>query len=632
MKMKIFALLLLGVVLFGMALPASAAPPADNIDDAVEILRLINVYRQESGLPPYTYSPILMAVAQKHTEYQVSIEFSTHKGEGDSTSKDRATAEGYGDGALIWTDEMIYHGQFATPEKAVEWWKDSPVHNAIMTSEKYHEIGVGVGQSETYIYYTVNVGEIPGVTSPGAAGYLGPDVNQVRTDMAGGEAAEPAVEEPAPVDTAATDVPAPTEEDHPPSEEVVDAPPADESPVGDDAAVEPDPEAGDPTAATPQTNWGLILGIGFVVLIAAGAGVMFMRGRVSEEELEELLEEEYTNFSDLTREEQFNRLQVAARQALEEYPLEVVGVEPLRYVLNAEFLVNASREGGVGEVEQFVVRVNAPGFHSAAEVRSELQWLAELNQKTKLKVPNPLRTRRGEWVETVDSELLDSPRHCAVFEYIPGNTIEAEATSKHLMIVGALIAQLHIHGARFDPPSGFTRKHWDSEGLKGGMLDVTEEQAFAALKDEELRVVQAAERVTAAAINRLGQGEQVYGLIHADLHLKSFLFDGDVPLVLDFDTCGYGHYIYDLAVVVWNLFDREDFAVLRKALIDGYRRFRPLSEKEEKHLMHFIAARLMTQTLAWAARRDDPNLAQQADTAIKRLTKALEMLIRMQSE
>jgi Ser/Thr protein kinase RdoA (MazF antagonist) len=377
----------------------------------------------------------------------------------------------------------------------------------------------------------------------------------------------------------------------------------------------------------------LILGIGFAVLLVA-AGVVFfgIRGRVTEEELEELLEEEYANFFDLTREEQFNRLQVAARQALEDYPLEIVGVEPLRYVLNAEFLVDAYRDGGTGEVEQFVVRVNAPGFHSAAEIRSELQWLAGLIKETDLKVPDPVRTRRGEWVRTIDSELLDGPRHCAVFEYIPGHTIEAEATPKHLTIVGALIAQLHNHGARFDTPSGFTRKHWDLEGLKGGMLDVPQDQAFDALNEDEQRVVQAAEKVVEAAINRLGRGSQVYGLIHADLHLKSFLFDGDEPLVLDFDTCGYGYYIYDLAVVVWNLFNREDFASLRKALLDGYRRMRPLSEKEEKHLVHFIAGRLMTQILAWAGRRDDPNLSEQADTAITRSVQTLEMLIRMYAE
>jgi Ser/Thr protein kinase RdoA (MazF antagonist) len=121
----------------------------------------------------------------------------------------------------------------------------------------------------------------------------------------------------------------------------------------------------------------------------------------------------------------------------------------------------------------------------------------------------------------------------------------------------------------------------------------------------------------------------VYGLIHADLHMKSFVFDDDDPLALDFDTCGYGYYIYDLAVVLWKHFEQEDFPELRKALLDGYRRIRPLSMLEEQHLVHFIAGRLMTQILAWAARRDDPGLAEQANTAIRRQTEMLETLIRI---
>jgi Ser/Thr protein kinase RdoA (MazF antagonist) len=629
MKTRLFAVIFFGLILFGASLPAAAAPPADNIDVAVEIIVRINTYRQELGLPPYTYDSTLMAVAQAHTEYQASIEVSTHKGEGDTTSSQRAAAGGYAGGEFAWVNEMIYHGQYATPEKAVEWWKGSPIHNEIMTSDLYHQIGVGVAETETYIYYTVNVGSIPGVTSAGTAGVLGPDVNQVRADMAG------TVDEPPPAEPTAevasqTDTPV---DEAPETGGEAEPAPGTENSAGNDVAVENNATAGEQPAAARQTNWGLIVGGGLLALVVFGAVVIFgLRGRVSEEEMEELLEEEYSDFFDLPREEQFNRLQVAARQALEAYPLEVVGVEPLRYVLNAEFLVTAYHEAGDGEEGQFVVRVNAPGFHRAAEIRSELEWLAALNQDTDLKVPNPLPTRRGEWVETVEMDLLDGPRHCVVFEYIPGHTIEAEATGAHLAIVGALIAKLHNHGARFDPPQGFTRKHWDLEGLKGGMLDVPAEKAFEALDEEEIRVIEAAEQVTAAAMKRLGRGEQVYGLIHADLHLKSFLFHGDDPLVLDFDTCGYGYYIYDLAVVVWNLFDREDFAVLRKALLEGYRGVRSLSELEEQHLVHFIAGRLMTQTLAWAARRDDPGLAKQADAAIKRQTQLLEMLIRIYGE
>jgi Ser/Thr protein kinase RdoA (MazF antagonist)/uncharacterized protein YkwD len=632
MKIKILILFVTAAALISGARPASAAPPVDKIDTAVEIIVLINTYRQELGLPPYTYDPTLMAVAQAHTEYQVSIGESTHVGEGGSTSSQRAAAGGYAGGEFAWINEMIYTGQYATPEKAIEWWKNSPIHNEIMTSDVYHQIGVGVAESETHKFYTVNVGAIPDITSPGTPGVLGPDTNQVRGDITGASSTQQ------PPEQSPTQTTTPTESSVVDTSETADdAQPSSENTAlltgeGEIAAGN-DTQADQQPAAASQTKWGLWIGLGGLGIAALGTLVLFtLRSKEMDEEIEEYLDDQYSDFFNLSRDEQFNRLQIAARQALEVYPLEVISIEPLRYVLNAEFLVQAFREGRGDQPGQFVVRVNAPGFHSPIEIRSELEWLAALNQDTGLKVPNPLRTRRGEWVKTIELDLLDGPRHCVVFEYIPGQTIEAEATPEHLAIVGGLIAQLHRHGANFEPPADFTRKHWDLNGLKGGMLDVPNEKAYHALSEEELRVVRAAEQVVETAMGRLGRGAQVYGLIHADLHLKSFLFDGDEPLVLDFDTCGYGCYIYDLAVVVWNLFDREDFALLRKALLEGYRGVRHLSQLEEQHLVHFIAGRLMTQTLAWAARRGDPGLAKQADTAIKRQTQLLELLIRMYAE
>lgn len=629
MKTKLLPLLIFAVMLLGTAQPVSSAPPLDYLDTAVEIIVRINTYRQELGLPPYTYDPTLMRVAQKHTEYQASIGLSTHKGEGDSTSPERAAAGGYAGGEFAWVNEMIYTGQYATPEKAVEWWKDSPIHNEIMTSEEYHQIGVGVAESETHIFYTVNVGAIPDVTSPGDAGILGPDIGQVRTDMVPPDEAQlpkPTAEETLPV----------VEPDTPVEEEIQEVLPEEEpnvsgeAPAEENLAEEPVGQQGS-AAESPNIDWIAVIGIGFAVLVAIGAVVTIARGQVSEGDIEALFDAEYNDFFSLPRDEQFNRLQLAARQALLAYPMEVVGVKPIRYGLSAEFLVQAYREGG-GDVEQYVVRVNAPGFHTNEEIGSEMVWLAALNQDTELKVPNPLQTHSGEWLEVVHMDLLDGPRQCVVFEYVSGHRIEAEPTQRQLIFVGALIARLHAHGEKFVRPDNFSLRHWDLEGLKGGLLDVSAEKAYGALTPKELHVVLAAEKVVDAAMKRLGTGKLVYGLIHGDLDLKNVLFDGDDPMVLDFGTCGFGYYIYDLASAVWNLVERQDYAALRKALLDGYRQIRTLSIKEEKHLAHFIAGRLMAKILFWAARRDDPNLGEKADAAVKRYTRVLEQLIRRKAE
>ena len=43
------------------------------------------------------------------------------------------------------------------------------------------------------------------------------------------------------------------------------------------------------------------------------------------------------------------------------------------------------------------------------------------------------------------------------------------------------------------------------------------------------------------------------GLIHADLHLGNAVFEGDHVKLIDFDDCGTGPRLYDLAVALWEL-------------------------------------------------------------------------------
>jgi Ser/Thr protein kinase RdoA (MazF antagonist)/uncharacterized protein YkwD len=606
---KLWVFLLITCLAFFAAGPSKAASFSQVDETALQIMTLINAYRAENGLYPYACSSILIGVAQAHSDYQASINESTHVGAGGTHSSQRVEASGYGGDSAIRVDEMIYSGQFATPEKAVAWWKGSPIHNAIMLSDEYHEFGVGVAQSATHIYYTVNVASITGVTSPSPMG------QPLSCDMAG--------------------VPVPSTDDIPDSHD--DAPLSQADPLS---------RIVESLSALVSNQW-LMMAVGVVLLSVVGfLLVRQLRGRTNEEGLEEeqllaeMEEEELmeitgsssretdTSFQRLSLKDQLYALEVLARKVLPAYPLEVVNVEPLRYALNAEFLVTALALGDSGPPKRYVLRVNAPGFHTEAEIRSELQWLLALNRATDLIVPNPVPTKSGEWVTSAEPPGIPVARNCVLFEYIPGQTIENVISSENMEKVGVFIAKIHHHGAHFTPPEGFTRKHWDMGGLSGGMLDVPVEEVYALLTDEERSVLKSAENLVAEATERLGKGKEVYGLIHADLHNKSYLFRGEDAFVLDFDTCGYGYYIYDLAVPIWNLIDIKhgNVEALKSALFRGYRRVKTLSLAEEKLLKNFIAGRLMIHTLTLIAHREDPAIQKNAAGAISRQFKLMRMI------
>jgi Ser/Thr protein kinase RdoA (MazF antagonist) len=66
------------------------------------------------------------------------------------------------------------------------------------------------------------------------------------------------------------------------------------------------------------------------------------------------------------------------------------------------------------------------------------------------------------------------------------------------------------------------------------------------------------------------------GLCHGDLHLENVHFDGDAPTLLDFEVCGTGPLVYDLACY-WrkHVSDWEPF-------LAGYTSVRPLTSEERR--------------------------------------------------
>ena len=88
------------------------------------------------------------------------------------------------------------------------------------------------------------------------------------------------------------------------------------------------------------------------------------------------------------------------------------------------------------------------------------------------------------------------------------------------------------------------------------------------------------------------------GLIHADLHQENFLFHQGAVRAIDFDDCGWGFHLYDLAVTLSEIHGRARYPHLRDSLLDGYSRHRSLPPDPDIHLGALIMMRRL-QLLAW---------------------------------
>jgi Ser/Thr protein kinase RdoA (MazF antagonist) len=122
-----------------------------------------------------------------------------------------------------------------------------------------------------------------------------------------------------------------------------------------------------------------------------------------------------------------------------------------------------------------------------------------------------------------------------------------------------------------------------------------------------------------AMLTKLGESNKHFSLIHADLHPYNMLFDDGRIQLIDFDDCGYGWHMYDIAVALYNYRNHERFIDIRDALAVGYRSLRPLSGSALSLLPMFFLIRALVW-LGWInARpelRDDEQVQQHVASLI----------------
>jgi Ser/Thr protein kinase RdoA (MazF antagonist) len=162
-------------------------------------------------------------------------------------------------------------------------------------------------------------------------------------------------------------------------------------------------------------------------------------------------------------------------------------------------------------------------------------------------------------------------------------------------------------------------------------MDRVVDQGLAAgvevITPEDLATFTMARHYIREEIEALPRTPDFYNLIHADLHQSNYLFHQREARAIDFDDCGWGHFLYDLAVTQWYLQDRPGFTGLRQAHLSGYREERPLSADEEALLPTFLAARTLLMAMYLASRTDHPRFRDYARSFVARAAANLRLYL-----
>jgi Ser/Thr protein kinase RdoA (MazF antagonist) len=314
-------------------------------------------------------------------------------------------------------------------------------------------------------------------------------------------------------------------------------------------------------------------------------------------------------FAKLTRRGQIVRLRRLASVALEQYDVRVERFKPLVHGDNTTFQVETARQ-------RYVLRVSRPHTRTLSQTNSEMAWLDAISRSTDLTVPQPVRNRHGAFVSVARVPGVPQPRHCALFHWVDGRFHFRNPKPVHYERIGRTAAHLHQHALSFEPPDQFDRPvvSW------GGQLA----ELYAANIDkpvfegENRPIFAAAREQTLAAERTLGTADDVYNLIHFDLHMMNCLFQSEAVNVIDFDDCGWGHFMLDLAVSLWYVRQRPNYADLETAMVRGYRQVRALPDAHVALLPDFHANRSLLMALWIASRTDNPQFRAMAPAFVAR--------------
>ncbi|MGI9493231.1 MAG: phosphotransferase enzyme family protein [Geminicoccaceae bacterium] len=258
-----------------------------------------------------------------------------------------------------------------------------------------------------------------------------------------------------------------------------------------------------------------------------------------------------------------------------------------------------------------ILRVHREGYHSENAIGCELAWMKALREDAGVITPTGIAGKDGKLIQSHEIEGLRAPRHLVLFEFIEG--IEPDENQDLILPfenLGEVSAKLHLHVLNWQLPDNFERLTWDFEHMLGGTPNWGDWREAPAMDPDTKAVL---ERLAATIDRRLkafGKGRERYGLVHADIRLANLLIVDDSTRVIDFDDCGFGWFLYDVATALSFIEDHPKVLDLVDAWVRGYKRIRDLPAEDEAEIPTFIMLRRMV-LLAWIGSHGDTDLAKE---------------------
>ena len=324
-------------------------------------------------------------------------------------------------------------------------------------------------------------------------------------------------------------------------------------------------------------------------------------------------------FSQLSRKRRLYRFRALARSALDVYGYAHARLKFLQYFENIIYRVDVPGMAKHSSKDdpylpgRYVLRIHALG--DAGAIGSELTWLSALSQEAGLLVPAPIMTLDGKPLAKIVTSDIPAGRVISLMRWLDGRRPRKALTPKQMAALGQVVAQMHVFAAGWQLPAGFTRPHWDWDALLGGSLfKRSMDEVVATIPAKFLHPFQVISKKAKQVMSSFGKGPEAYGMIHGDLYPENVLFKAGKALPIDFEDCGFGHWMMDIAVPLCGFAWGSEWERMRDAFHTGYSRVRVLPESQWACIDLFVAIQFAAMVV-WSSAllMNDPKRAGEYD-------------------
>lgn len=281
---------------------------------------------------------------------------------------------------------------------------------------------------------------------------------------------------------------------------------------------------------------------------------------------------------DLSHAAQLDLLEMLTRAALtEHYGLDgaAATLEAQQYEDNAVWRVTPPDRDS-----SFVARLSVRDGRPAHHQRSEMRWLESLAAAGTVAVPEPVTTTSGHYVVPVEIPDHDEPVTLALLHWLPGTAEPPYQQPGLAQEMGIATAHLHQHAATVPLPD-FDRPVWDAETILVNGPALTSPGAHEQLGAAGTATLRKITELITPALQEGGPDDR--GRVHGDLHRENMIAlpDGVHVGMIDFDDCGTGHYLLDIATVLSSIHriaqqEPGRYETFAHDYLDGYTQVRPL--------------------------------------------------------